>query len=52
MHMVHDELIVIGPEEYAQDIYDKMKVIMSTPPSWALDLPLECEGGFARNYIK
>ena len=52
VHMVHDELIVIGPEEYAQDIYDKMKVIMSTPPSWALDLPLECEGGFARNYIK
>lgn len=52
VHMVHDELIVIGPEEYAQDIYDKMKVIMSTPPSWALDLPLECEGGFAQNYIK
>ena len=52
VHMVHDELIVIGPDEYAQEIYDEMKVIMSTPPSWALDLPLECEGGFAHNYIK
>ena len=52
VHLVHDELIVIGPEEHAQDIYDEMKAIMSTSPSWALDLPLECEGGFAQNYIK
>ena len=52
VHLVHDELIVIGPEEHAQDIYNEMKAIMSTSPSWALDLPLECEGGFAQNYIK
>ena len=52
VHMVHDELIVIGPEEHAETIYNKMVEIMSTPPSWAPDLPLECEGGFAQNYIK
>jgi len=52
VHMVHDELIVIGPEEHAETIYDKMVEIMSTPPTWAPDLPLECEGGFAHNYIK
>jgi len=52
VHMVHDELIVIGPTRYAQNIYDKMAEIMSTPPEWAPDLPLECEGGFAQNYIK
>ena len=52
VHMVHDEVIVIGPEDHAQEIYDEMVNIMSQPPSWAPDLPLECEGGFARNYIK
>lgn len=52
VHMVHDELIVIGPDEHAKTIYNKMVEIMSTPPTWAPDLPLECEGGFAPNYIK
>jgi hypothetical protein len=49
---VHDELIVVGPEKYAEDIYKSMIAIMSTPPSWALDLPLTSEGGWANNYIK
>lgn len=52
VHMVHDELIVVGPEKYAEDIYKSMIAIMSTPPSWALDLPLTSEGGWANNYIK
>ena len=52
VHMVHDELIVIAPEEYAEDIHKEMSTIMSTTVSWAPDLPLQCEGGFARNYIK
>jgi DNA polymerase len=52
VHMVHDELIVIGPEEHANYIYEEMKAIMSISPDWAPDLPLECEGGFAPNYIK
>ena len=52
VHMVHDELIVIGPEVHADMIYAKMVGIMSVSPSWAKDLPLESEGGFARNYIK
>jgi DNA polymerase len=52
VHMVHDELIVVGPEQYAEDIYKSMIAIMSNPPSWALDLPLTSEGGWANNYIK
>ena len=51
-HMVHDELIVIAPTQHAKQIFDDMTVIMSRPPKWAPDLPLEVEGGFARNYIK
>ena len=51
-HMVHDELIVIAPTQHAKQIFDDMNIIMSRPPKWAPDLPLEVEGGFARNYIK
>ena len=51
-HMVHDELIVIAPDGHAQTIFDKMVEIMGQPPEWAPDLPLECDGGFAPNYIK
>jgi len=50
--MVHDELIVVGPDAYAKDIYQSMVSIMSTSPTWAPDLPLESEGGWASNYIK
>jgi len=52
VHMVHDELIVVGPEKYAEAIYKSMIAIMSTSPTWAPDLPLESEGGWANNYIK
>jgi len=52
VHMVHDELIVVGPDAYAKDIYQSMVSIMSTSPTWAPDLPLESEGGWASNYIK
>jgi len=27
-----------------------MESIMHTPPKWAEDLPVACEGGFADNY--
>lgn len=49
---VHDEIICIAKEQYAKEIYDKMYEVMTTPPSWAPDLPLAAEGGFAREYSK
>lgn len=52
VHCVHDEAIVIAPDQYAQEVYDFMGVIMSTPPSWAKDLPLKSEGGIAQEYSK
>lgn len=52
VHMVHDELIVVAPERLAEEIYEKMGEIMSTPPSWGPTLPLKSEGGFAKEYSK
>lgn len=49
---IHDEIICIVKEEYAQQTLHKMLSIMTTPPAWAPDLPLGGEGGFAREYSK
>ena len=52
VHMVHDEVIVIAEDQHAEDIYNMMGKVMSTPPDWAPDLPLKSEGGIAREYSK
>ena len=49
---VHDEIIISGsiiePDATMRAIIDDMCI----PPDWALDLPLDAEGGFATNYSK
>lgn len=52
VHQVHDEILVVAPEHLAEKTYHRMGEIMSTPPSWAPDLPLASEGGWARQYVK
>jgi len=49
---VHDEIIAIAPKEKADEIFAKMTAIMSTPPAWCHDLPLDSEGGFDTCYSK
>jgi DNA polymerase len=48
----HDEIISICPKEIAEERFANMIEIMSTPPTWAPDVPLAAEGGWARNYSK
>lgn len=48
----HDEIIAVCPEEIAEERFNSMISIMSTPPVWAPDVPLAAEGGWARNYSK
>jgi len=48
----HDEVIAIARISEAEHVFNTMKQIMQTPPSWASDLPLDCKGGFAENYSK
>ena len=50
--MTHDEVISIAKETEAESVYQKCVEIMSTPPSWAPDLPLGAEGGYAKEYSK
>jgi len=47
---VHDEVIISCLEEdkaHAQELVERK---MSTPPSWARDLPVACESGVGYNY--
>ena len=50
VHMVHDEVVVVVPDEEAQETKAMMEMIMSKSPSWAKGLPLACEAGLGKNY--
>lgn len=47
---VHDEIVAVVPEDEQQWALDFMVQVMSTPPKWAADLPVACEGDFAKTY--
>jgi DNA polymerase len=47
---VHDELVYVVPAEQAKWLRDVVVRELSTPPSWAPDLPLAAEGGIGDNY--
>jgi len=47
---VHDEIVIIVREEEAEEARRFLEEVMSTPPAWALDLPVACESGVGRSY--
>jgi hypothetical protein len=47
---VHDELLLLVPEEQAEQALVDVIEIMRTPPAWAPDLPLDAEGGIGDSY--
>jgi len=51
-HQVHDEILSVCREEHGKEVNERTAGIMTRPISWAPDLPLESEGGFAYNYTK
>ena len=50
--MTHDEGIAIAPQRLAIEVTNQMIMDMSVPPTWAPDLPVFAEGGWAREYSK
>lgn len=48
----HDELIAIAREDEADEALEFMLDTMCTPPTWCADIPLDAEGGYAREYSK
>lgn len=51
-HQVHDEVLLVCRERDADDICKTTKEIMTRPPSWAPDLPLEVEITYHPFYTK
>jgi DNA polymerase I-like protein with 3'-5' exonuclease and polymerase domains len=47
---VHDETVLVVPEHDADWALQTLMGHMNTPPAWALDLPVACEGGVGTNY--
>jgi DNA polymerase len=47
---VHDAIGCIAPEKEAEEAMAFVEKAMKVRPTWALDLPLDCEGGYARSY--
>ena len=48
----HDEAIAIAPKAEADKALNFMLETMRIPPAWAPDLPLDAEGGWAKEYSK
>jgi DNA polymerase I-like protein with 3'-5' exonuclease and polymerase domains len=51
-HTVHDEVVVVCPDEYTQQVKTMMVRIMSTPPSWGPGLPIACEAEHGKSYAE
>ncbi len=49
---VHDEIVFISNSINADVTMQKIIDHMCTPPSWALDIPLDAEGGYDTKYSK
>lgn len=50
---VHDELVVLFDERLDEKwVKDTLRWAMTTPPVWALDLPLACDIGIGSNYAE
>lgn len=47
---VHDEVLLLAPEDHAETALKELLDIMRKPPAWAPDLPLEAEGGIGDSY--
>lgn len=49
---VHDEIVAEVPAEKAEEALAGIKAIMSKPPEWLPDLPVECEAQIMEAYGK
>ena len=49
---VHDDIMAVVQEQRAEAHHTFMTQVMSTPPVWAPDLPLDCEGAYGKTYAE
>lgn len=49
---VHDEIVMMMPDDNSDDRQARLEDLMRVPPDWAPDLPLDSEGGWDTCYSK
>lgn len=47
---IHDELVMLCPEDDVDECVKYIRQCMTTAPAWCADLPLDCEVGVGDNY--
>ena len=52
INLIHDEILLVAEEENAEATLEDAIKIITTPPEWALDLPLGAEGWISKRYRK
>ena len=52
INCVHDEVLLLCGEEEAEAVLDRVTSIMTTPPKWATNFPIDAEGWISKRYRK
>lgn len=52
INCVHDEILLLVPEDQGESSLARVIEIMTTPPKWAPEFPLAAEGWFGKRYRK
>ena len=52
INSIHDEVLLLVEEQSAESALVDVMSIMNTPPTWAPDFPLACEGWISKRYRK
>ena len=47
---VHDAIAIVAPENEIQNAQEYVELCMRIRPSWAMELPLNCESGHGKSY--
>jgi DNA polymerase len=50
--MTHDEIVFLAKEGEADEAFEFAKSVMRSAPGYVEGVPLNCSGGYARNYSK
>jgi DNA polymerase bacteriophage-type len=52
VNLIHDEILMLVTEDKAEQTLNRVMEVMNTPPEWASDFPLACEGWISKRYRK
>ena len=52
VHTVHDEILIVAPQENPQVMLDLLIDQMCIAPAWASTIPLDAEGAYGVAYAK